>query len=105
MERDEVLRRIQDKKPNVLDEMEQDILNKGCKVGVIAGFIACIAAMIVKMIAGLPYYDVYAIYCFIASGQWFYKWIRLRRKYDLCYGILWFGMAVGLFIGYLVEIF
>ena len=90
MERDEVLRRIQDKKPNALDEMEQDILNKGCKVGVIAG---------------LPYYDVYAIYCFIASGQWFYKWIRLRRKYDLCYGILWFGMAVGLFIGYLVEIF
>lgn len=105
MNKEEVLRRAQNKDSHKLDEMELDILNKGCKVGVLAGLIACLITMIAKMIADVPYYDVYAIYCFIMSGQWFYKWIRLKKNSNLCYGILWFGVAAGLFIGYLTEIF
>lgn len=105
MNRDEVLRRAQDRNSHKLDEMELDILNRGCKVGLLAGLIACVAVMIIKMIAGVPYYDVYAIYCFMAGGQWFYKWTRLKRKSDFCFGILWCGLAVGLFVGYFVEIF
>lgn len=105
MDREEVLRRVQYKKPNKLDEMELDILNRGCKVGVLTGGVACIIMMITKIMAGVPYHDVFAIYCFMTSGQWFYKWVRLKRKYDLCYGILWLGLASGLFIGYLTEIF
>lgn len=105
MEKDEVLRRLQDKKPGKLDEMEQDILNKGCKVGLMAGLAACLIAMVTKIIAGIPYYDVYAIYCFMAGGQLIYRWIRLKKKSDLCYGILWYALAIGLFAGYLAEIF
>ena len=37
MDKNEVLRRAQEKKPNKMDEMELDIYNKGCKVGLIAG--------------------------------------------------------------------
>lgn len=105
MDRDEVLRRVQDRKPNQMDEMEADILNKGCKVGLMVGLIACLIAMVTKMLADVPYYDVYAIYCFMAGGQWFYRWARLKRRHDLCYGILWCITAAGLFIGYLVEVF
>lgn len=105
MNKDEILRRAQDRKSNKMDEMEQDILNRGCKVGLLVGIVACLIAMAVKIMAGVPYSDVYAIYCFMAGGQWFYKWVRLKRKNDFCYGVLWCGLAVGLFISYLTEIF
>ena len=105
MNKDEVLRRAQEKKSNKMDEMELDILNKGCKVGIWAGLIACLIAMVAKMLAGVSYYDVYAIYCFMVGGQWFYKWVRLKKNSDLCYGILWCGIAIGFFVGYFVEIF
>ena len=52
--------------------------------------------MIVKIMAGIPYYDVYAIYCFMVGGQWLYRWVRLKTRSHLCYGILWCGLAVGL---------
>ena len=108
MDKDEVLRRVQkilEQKPNKMDEMELDIVNKGCKIGLIAGLIACLIVMVTKILAGLPYYDVYAIYCIMAGSQWFYRWRRLKRKNDLYYGILWYATAAGFFIGYLAEIF
>lgn len=104
MNKEEVLRSVQNRKPNQMDEMEMDILNKSCKVGIVVGLVACIVAMIVKIMAGIPYYDVYAIYCFMVGGQWLYRWVRLKTRSHLCYGILWCGLAVGLFIGYLLEI-
>ena len=105
MNKDEVLRRAQDKAPNKLDEMELDILNKGCKTGVLTGLIVCVITMVIKIFAGVPYYDVFSIYCFMAGAQWFYKWSRLRTKRDLCFGFLWCGLAVCIFIRYLTEIF
>lgn len=105
MNKEEVLRRAQDRKPNKMDEMELDILNKGCKVGVLTGLAACLITMVAKMIANVSYYDVYAIYCFMVGGQWFYKWVRLEKKRDLCYGFLWCGLAAVFFISYLIEIF
>jgi len=105
MDKNEVLRRAQEKKPNKMDEMELDIYNKGCKAGLIAGLAGCLIAMVTKIIAGIPYYDVYAIYCFMAGGQLIYRWIMLKKKSDLCYGILWYALAIGLFAGYLYEIF
>lgn len=105
MNKEEILRRAQDKKPNKMDEMELDILNKGCRAGVIVGLAACLIVMIAKMIADVPYYDVYAIYCFMTGGLWCYKWLRLKKKSDLFYAILWGGVAMGFLVGYLVEIF
>lgn len=105
MDREEVLRRAQDKKSNKMDEMELDILNRGCKAGLIAGLVACLVLMVVKMLADRPYYDVYAIYCFMAGSQWFYKWARLKHKWDLFYGILWCALAAGFLMGYVIEIF
>ena len=105
MNKDEVLRRAQDKAPNKMDEMELDILNKGCKIGVLTGLIVCVITMVIKMFAGVPYYDVYAIYCFMVGAQWFYKWSRLKTKRDLYLGFSWCGLGAGIFIGYLTEIF
>ncbi len=105
MDRDEVLRRVQDKKPNQLDEMEEEILNKGCRAGFVVGFAACAFTMIAKIIAGVSYYDVYAVYCFTVGGQWLYKWAKLKKRSDLGLGLMWVGLVVGLFAGYLAEIF
>ncbi|MEZ3486304.1 MAG: hypothetical protein K1W22_06840 [Lachnospiraceae bacterium] len=108
MDKDEVLRRVQQaqgQKPNQMDEMELDIFNRSCKIGIVTGLVACLVTMIVKIFAGVPYYDVYAIYCFMVGGQWFYRWVSLKKRRDLYYGILWCITAAGFFIGYLYEIF
>ncbi len=105
MDKDEVLRRIQNKNPHKMDEMELDILNKGSRFGVIFGLVGCLIVMVLKMIADVPWYDVYAIYCLMVCSQWLYKWIRLKKKIDLCYGILWGIIAIGFFAGYITEIF
>lgn len=92
MDKYEVLRRVQDRNSNKLDEMEQDILNRGCKAGLWVGLIACLIAMAAKVMAGVPYYDVYAIYCFMAGGQWIYKWVRLKKEMIYAmesYGVQW----------------
>lgn len=105
MNKDEVLRRAQNVKPNEMDEMEQDILAKGCKVGVSTGLTVCIILMLIKMMIDVPFQDVYAIYLFMLSAQWFYKYARLKRKSDLLYGFLWGGVALLLFVVYLFKIF
>ena len=64
-----------------------------------------IRGLIAKIIAGVSYYDVYAVYCFTIGGQWLYKWAKLKKRSDLGLGLMWVGLAVGLFAGYLAEIF
>lgn len=105
MDKDEVLSRAQNRKSNKMDEMELDILNRGSKVGLLLGLVGCLIIMVLKMIAGAPWHDVYAIYCLMVCGQWLYKWLRLKEKRDLCIGILWGTVSIGLFVGYLTEIF
>lgn len=105
MNKDKVLPGVQNKKSNKMDEMELDIFNKGSKVGLILGLVGCLIMMVLKMIAGVPWYDVYAIYSLMVCGQWLYKWIRIKKKRDLYYGILWGIIGIGFFVGYLMEIF
>lgn len=105
MNKDEVLRRVQNEKSNKMDEMELEIVNKGSRFGVVFGLMGCLIIMVLKMIADVPWYDVYAIYCLMVCGQLLYKWMRLKRKSDLCYGGLWGIIAIGFFVGYLMKIF
>lgn len=105
MEKEEILRRVQGQKPGKMDEMEQDILNRGCKFSVIIGLVVCLVMMIAKMLAGVCYYDVYAIYCCMAGSQWLYKWRRLKEKWALACGMMWYAVGLGFFVGYLTEIF
>lgn len=104
MNKDEILKKAQDKKPNQLDEMELDILQKSNTIGMLVGLIVCMAFMVVKIFCDQPYQDVYAVYCAAVCGQYLYKWSRQREKVTLVYGLIWGACAVLLFAVYVTKI-
>lgn len=105
MNKDEVLKRAQHRSPYQMDEMEQDILQKGCRLGILFGLIVCLVLMGIKCAAGLPFSDVYSVYCFIMSGLYLYRWLRLKNRRDLAVTFLWGTVALVLCISYIVRIF
>ncbi len=104
MSKDEILKKAQAKKPNQLDEMELDILQKGNTIGMLVGLIVCMILMVIKIFCDQPYQDVYAVYCAVVCGQYFYKWSRQREKNALVYGLIWGVCAVLLFVVYVTKI-
>lgn len=104
MTNDEILKKAQLKKPNQLDEMELDILQKSSHWGMIVGLTVCLILMGIKIYFNQPYQDIYAVYCSMLCGQFLYKWFRQKEKYMLFCGVLWGFTASLLFIVYLMKI-
>lgn len=104
MNKDEILKKAQTKKPHQLDEMELDILLKSNSVGLIVGLIICLIMMVIKIYFDQPFQDIYAVYSSIICGQYLYKWFRQKEKYLLFCGFLWGLTALLLFIVYLMKI-
>lgn len=92
MERDEILRKAQLQKKNKPDEMEQQIQKTGCKTSLTAGIVLCIFLTIVKLRAGVSYYDVYAVWALMAGVYNLYVWKGLKDRDNLFLGIMW-GMC------------
>ena len=105
MNREEVLKKVQNRKPNQMDEMELDILQKSSTIGMTVGLIMCVVLMIINIYCNQPYQDVYSVFCSILCGQYMYKWIRQKDKFTLFCGICRGFVAVLLFILYLTKIF
>ena len=55
MNREEVLKKVQNRKPNQMDEMELDILQKSSTIGMTVGLIMCVALMIINIYSCLLY--------------------------------------------------
>lgn len=105
MNKDEILQKVKNRKPNQFDEMELDILQKGSRFGMICGMIGCLILMFIKIKADLPFSDVYSIYSLMMAGLYLYKWNRIKYNKDLWIGILWGLVAIGLCYGYITEVF
>ena len=86
MNKEEILKKAQSRKPNQMDEMEMDIFQKSSYIN-------------------QPYQDVYSVFCSILCGQYMYRWIRQKDKFTLFCGICWGFVAILLFILYLTKIF
>lgn len=104
MNKEEILKKAQNRKPNQMDEMELDILQKSNNIGMTVGLIICVVLMIIKIFYNQPYQDVYSVYCSVLCGHYIYRWIRQKEKFTLFCGIAWGFVAVLLFIMYLTEI-
>lgn len=104
MNREEILKKAQKRKPNQMDEMELDILQKSSNVGMIVGLIICLVLMIIKIFCNHPYEDVYSVSCAILCSQYIYRWVRQKEKFTLFCGIAWGVVTVLLFIMYLTKI-
>lgn len=104
MDKEEVLKRAQQKNSKQLDEMELDILQKGGNIGKLVALLVCALFMVIKVIFHQPYQDVYSVYCSILCGQYLYQWFRQRNKNDLFFGLTWGLVAVLLFVAYVLNI-
>lgn len=104
MNKDEILRKAQSKKPNTPDEMELQVVRKGSSIALFSILVLCVLFMIVKMSAKQPWYDVYSI-CFVSMGvQHLYKGIKLHQKHELVLGVLFTILAVVMVIAYCWDI-
>lgn len=100
MNREEVLKRAQQKKRHNMDEMEVDMMLRGNHVGLTVGLIVCLIIMGLKLYFDQPYQDVYAVFCSILCGQYLYKGVRLHDKSMLIVGGIWGFTTLILMIGY-----
>ena len=73
MNKEEILKKAQSRKPNQMDEMELDILQKSSTIGMTVGLIMCVVLMIINIYCNQPYQDVYSVFCSILCGQYMYK--------------------------------
>ncbi len=104
MTKDEILKKAQMERPNLPDEMEQDIMQKSSHWGMIVGIIVCLILMVIKMYLNLPYHDLFAVYSSVFCGQYVYKWIRQRDKFPLVCGVFWGASAAINLLTYFSEI-
>ena len=65
MNKEEILKKAQSRKPNQMDEMEMDIFQKSSYIGMTVGLIMCVVLMIINIYCNQPYQDVYSVFCSI----------------------------------------
>ena len=104
MERDEILRRAQEKTEQ-MDERELQVSLKGYRCGMLFGMIACFVLMLFKIFRDQPWQDAYAIFCIMDCAQYLYLWINLKNRRHLLSAILWGAAGIALFAVYLMQIF
>ena len=102
MNKEEILKRAQNKKHNKLDEMEVDVLLRGNRVGLIVGLVLCLVIMGIKAYLDQPYQDIYSVFCSILCGQYLYKGFRLKDRSMILVGAIWGFTTLILFIGYFI---
>ncbi len=100
MNKEEVLKKAQNRKRNQMDEMEMDILLRGNRVGLLIGTVLCVIIMCMKLYLDQPYQDVYAVLCSIACGQYLYKGIRLKDRAMTIIGGIWGATSLILMVTY-----
>lgn len=100
MNKEEILKRAQNKKRNRLDEMEVDILLRSNHVGLIVCLVFCQIIMGIKVYFHQPYQDIYSVFCSILCGQYLYKGFRLKNKSMVSIGVIWGITSLLLLIGY-----
>lgn len=105
MDKEEILKRAQNRKPHQMDEMELAMLQKSSHIGMIVGLFLCVILMIIKMSINQPWQDVYAVFCAMMCGQYIYRWFQQREKFVLFCGILWGISTCALLIAYILNLF
>ena len=94
MDKEEVLRRVQDEGEHGMDEMHEYIERTGCRYSVLFGGAACLILMIAKISAGILWYDVYSIWGIMAGSMHFYTWRRTKETSSLRLALAWLGVGV-----------
>lgn len=93
MEKNEILRRAQDRAWEHPDEREVSFDQKGRKLAMRVGVALCILVAICKYAFHQPAGDVMFLLWAISAIPCFYKWYRLREGLDLLGGMAFAALA------------
>ena len=104
MDRNEILRRAQNAGDDKHDEMHVHVETTSSKFAIVVGGVVCQLLMIIKMIVGVPWQDVYSIWCVMAGTMNLYQWKKLQVEQQLYLGIVWYVCAFFLIIQYVSEV-
>lgn len=94
MNKEDILKKAQSKKTQMPDEMEFQIIQRSNGISVFCILVFVFVLMIVKMIAGQPWYDVYSIMFASMAAQHLYKGFKLHQKHEIAFGIIFGLLAV-----------
>ena len=104
MNKNEILEKAQNAKPNTPDEMELQIVQKGSAIALFCIIVFSLILMIAKMSAGQPWYDVYSLMFVSMAAQHLYKGIKLHQNHELVIGIISSILAIVGLVFFLIEI-
>lgn len=66
--------------------MHAHVETTSSKFAIVFGGVVCLLLVIIKMIVGIPWQDVYSIWCVMAGTMNLYQWKKLPVKHQLYMG-------------------
>ena len=104
MEKDEILRKAQNKNTGDPDEMEIQIVQKGTAIANYCILLISFVLMLVKIFTDHPWYDVYVIMFASMAAQHLYKGFKLKQNHEFVIGVITAVLSVIALVGYIMEI-
>ncbi|MBP5618233.1 MAG: hypothetical protein J6X61_03685 [Clostridia bacterium] len=104
MNKDEILERSRRENKN-MDERERDALARAGRVASGVGGLVCGVILILEAIfAGQISYAIWAVYLSITGTTLLYKFLRLRRKHELIFGLIELALAAVFLVFYILQL-
>ena len=104
MNRDEILEKSRKENKNQ-DEMERDALAKAGQRACTVGGIVCMVVILVEAIfTGSVNFSTWAVYLSMTGTMLMVKYLRLKKKHELIFGLLQLALAAAFLIMYIVRI-
>lgn len=104
MERKEILRRAQNQGRKEPDEMQQQVLLKSNDLALRFGLAFSTLLFVIKILAGIPALDTYAIFLIIGSVDSFYRWHIYRKGLSLFLGIFFLFLCAFTTVQFLLSL-
>jgi hypothetical protein len=107
MNKDEVLERSRKETKNQ-DEMERDALAKAGQKACAIGGLVCASIIVLEAIfsdfANQVTFAAWAVYLSMTGTMLLVKYIRLKKKHELVFGILQLAVAAIFFVMYVIRL-
>lgn len=104
MNKNEILERSRKENKNQ-DEMERDAFLKAGQRACAIGGLVCMTIIIFEAVfSDHVNFSIWAVYLSMTGTMLMVKYIRLKKKHELIFGLLQLGLAVTFLIMYIVQL-
>ncbi len=104
MEREEILKRSRKENENI-DEMERDAFFKaGQKACAVGGLVCALIIITEAIFSDHISYGTWAVYLSITGTMLFVKYLHLRKKHELIFGLFELALAIGFLIMHVISL-